>query len=57
MARLASAWAATAPCELGGPLDRAVVQRLGRDHLVGEPDAQRLVRVDLAAGEDDVLRP
>ena len=56
MAFFASAWAATAPRASSAARSIAVVQRLGRDHLVGEPDPQRLDRVDLPAGEDDVLR-
>ena len=40
---------------LGGQRQRPRVQLLGRDDLVGEPDAQRLVGLDLATGDAQLL--
>ncbi len=44
------------PGELRRPGHRLVVDLVGRHQLVGQPDAQRLLGTDEAAGEDDVLR-
>ena len=58
MARLASAWASTAPAGvLGGQGQRPVVELVGGDHLVDEAHRQRLRGADLAAAEDQVLGP
>ena len=42
---------------LGGQCERPLVQRLGRHHLVGQADAQRLVGLHLAAGDHHLLGP
>ena len=56
MARLASAWASTAPAaSCGGQGQRPVVELVGGDDLVDEAHRQRLRGADLAAAHDEVL--
>ena len=58
MARLARPWATTAPGgQLGRPRQGGVERRALGDDPVDQPDAQRLLGADLAAGEDQVLGP
>ena len=55
--RLVSACAASGPPgDLGGELERPF-DRVGVDDLVGEADAQRLVGLDLAPGDAQLLGP
>ena len=58
IARLASACAASAPLASSAASSSARSCRAsGGDDLVGQPDPQRLLGLDLAAGEDHVLGP
>ena len=58
IARLARPIAATAPAASSrGPRDRGVLDLVGRDHAVDEPDRERLVGLHLPAAPDQLLGP
>ena len=57
IARLARPWATTAPAASSAAHASGLVEDVALGDAVDEPDAQRLLGADLAAGEDQVLGP